>query len=421
MKTTRSLTVAILAILCSLTALAQKKDPKIIIRGVGGGGAPTLATCPPDGCPPVGVDFTFTVNHNGGVPLLFNNASGQNWTALTLTETGVPADQVTCVQTLYLSCAVNQQENGSVQIVLSGLKGLNLRNGILAGANFSIGFNCVLKSCWPKGLSFGAHADTAFRVVDFPGAIHTYAYGINNAGDIVGAYFDSSERTHGFLLSNGVYSTIDFPDSTLSVAAGLNNLGDITGQYNDSSGIGHGFVYSNGQFSTKDLAGEGYQTFPTAIDDFGDLVGFCTDSSSNYHGCVAFNGPFSLFDYPGATATLALGISFDGFRIVGGFGNVNGVSFEHGYLFEDGYSQIDFPGNTLTIAFGVNKSGEIVGTYSVSPSNTNNGFLLTSGTFTQENVPGAVNTNPSGRNDVGQVVGWFTDSSQISHGYVTSH
>jgi len=47
-------------------------------------------------------------------PLMFNNASGQDWTSLTLTETGVPAEQVTCVQTVFLSCTVTGREDGSI-------------------------------------------------------------------------------------------------------------------------------------------------------------------------------------------------------------------------------------------------------------------------------------------------------------------
>jgi hypothetical protein len=59
-----------------------------------------------------------------------------------------------------MMCTVTTQEDNSVQIVLSGLRGLNPRNGILAGANFSIGFGCVQGNCWPRGLSFTAHAGT---------------------------------------------------------------------------------------------------------------------------------------------------------------------------------------------------------------------------------------------------------------------
>ena len=420
MKTIRLFTLIALVVLCSLATFAQVKDPKIIIHGTSGGGAPTmLRQCPRTGCTPVGVNFSFTIGHNGGPPLGFHNDSGQDWTALTLTETGVPAQDVSCAQTLYLTCTVTAQQDGSTQIVLAGIKGLNPRNGILAGADFTIGFACVNRSCWPRGLNFTGQATTAFQTVDFPGAVSTFLYGINNAGQMVGAYVNDDESTHGFLLSNGVFTTIDFPGSTLSVAAGINNHGVIAGQYNDSQGFGHGFVYSDGEFGTRDL--DGYQTFPTAIDDAGDLVGFCVDSEFNFHGCVAFDG-FNLFDFPGATASLALGIDFQGFKIAGGYGNINGSSFEHGYLYEDGFSTLDFPGAATTVAFGINDHDNdlTVGTYTVSDNNANNGFGLTSGNFSTRNVPGALQTNPVNLNDSNQVVGWYVDGNNMTHGYLMS-
>jgi hypothetical protein len=160
MKTIRTFTLVALVVLCSLATLAQSKDPKIIIQGVSGGGLRPFSQCPLEGCTPVGVDFGFTENHNGNPPLFFNNASGQNWVSLTLTESGVAATDVSCAQTLFLSCTVTGQEDGSVQIVMSGIRGRNPRKGILAGANFSIGFICVRGSCWPRGVSFTAHAGT---------------------------------------------------------------------------------------------------------------------------------------------------------------------------------------------------------------------------------------------------------------------
>ena len=419
MTRTRTPALTALIVLCSVLALARNNDPKIIIHGTSGGGAPTNV-CPPGGCTQVGVNFSFNVNHNGGKPLFFNNASGQNWISLTLIETGVAAADVSCVQTVFLSCTVTALENGSTQIVLSGIKGLNLRNGILAGANFSIGFNCVQRSCWPRGLNFSAQAGTGFTTVDFPGAISTFLYGINNAGQMVGAYVDDGQATHGFLLNNGVFTTIDFPGATLSVAAGINNHGDITGQYNDSEGFGHGFVFSGGEFSTRDFPG--YQTYPTAIDDAGDLVGFCfVDSSSSVHGCVATGGTFTLLDYPGSTDTVALGIRFQGGSVVGAW-DVNGCcTFDHGFQYQDGtFTEIDFPGNP-TACFGVNDNGEIVGDYWVPPSFAQNGFSLINGTFTTTNIPGALQTSPINLNDLGQVVGWYVDASNFTHGYVTNN
>jgi probable HAF family extracellular repeat protein len=51
--------------------------------------------------------------------------------------------------------------------------------------------------------------------VEFPGAILTNAFGINNRGDIVGNFMNADQSDHGFLLSGGQYTTIDFPGATL--------------------------------------------------------------------------------------------------------------------------------------------------------------------------------------------------------------
>lgn len=160
MRVSRVLAVAALVLLCSLSVLAQNKDPKIIIRGTQGGGASRIpGRCPVEECTPVGTDFTFSIPQKG--PLFFNNASGLDWISLTLTESGVPAESVTCVQSLFLSCIVVTNDDESVSIILSQNPGLNPRRGIPAGSNFVIGFACVQGNCWPRGLSFSAHAGTA--------------------------------------------------------------------------------------------------------------------------------------------------------------------------------------------------------------------------------------------------------------------
>jgi hypothetical protein len=94
--------------------------------------------------------------------LFFTNTSVKNWTSLALVETGVPAADISCVQSEFLNCTTKTEKNGSVEILLSGVRqGLNPRNGILNGQSFDIGFACVDKSCWPGGLSVTAHAGTS--------------------------------------------------------------------------------------------------------------------------------------------------------------------------------------------------------------------------------------------------------------------
>jgi hypothetical protein len=163
MKISQMCALAVMLVLGSVMAYADGiNDPKIIVHGVNGGNGP-LEKCPPAGCQGVGVDFTFTTPpKTGSGQLFFTNDSGKNWTSLTLIETGEPAADITCVQSLFLNCSVTTLKNGSVEILLSGIKhGLNPENGILNGQSFSIQFACLNNSCWPGGLHFTASAGTA--------------------------------------------------------------------------------------------------------------------------------------------------------------------------------------------------------------------------------------------------------------------
>ena len=161
MKISQIFAAALLLVLGSALAFADSmNDPRIIIQGANGSNGPQ--TCGRKGCQQVGIDFTFKTPVNGKGTLFFTNVSGKNWTSLSLIENGVAAADISCQQTLFLSCTTQTLKNGSVEILLSGVRhGLNPRIGILAGQSFSIGFGCVDQSCWPGGLTFTGHAGTA--------------------------------------------------------------------------------------------------------------------------------------------------------------------------------------------------------------------------------------------------------------------
>jgi hypothetical protein len=82
--------------------------------------------------------------------------------------------------------------------------------------------------------------------IDVPGArggpnSGTGPGNINNEGEVAGPYI-AGGLFHGFVLRGGVYVTVDVPGATQTYIHGNNNRGDLVGMYWDSSGRAHGFV-----------------------------------------------------------------------------------------------------------------------------------------------------------------------------------
>jgi hypothetical protein len=69
----------------------------------------------------------------------------------------------------------------------------------------------------------------------------TIVYGINDAGDVTGAYHDATgERC--FMLSDGVFTAIDFPGAKHTACYGINNNKTLSGAYVDSNNKRHAFI-----------------------------------------------------------------------------------------------------------------------------------------------------------------------------------
>src|SRR5580692_8075405 len=96
-----------------------------------------------------------------------------------------------------------------------------------------------------------------YTVINDPLAVdETTANGINDSGQIVGIYTDSSSTAHGFLYSNETFTTLDDPlgiNGTTPI--GINAAGEIVGSYLDASDVTHGFLYSNGTYTPLDYPG----------------------------------------------------------------------------------------------------------------------------------------------------------------------
>ena len=71
----------------------------------------------------------------------------------------------------------------------------------------------------------------------------TYPLGINDSGDIVGYALSQGQQHKGFIFLGGNVLLLDFPGSYgFTDAFGVNNAGAIVGDYGDVNGVGHGFL-----------------------------------------------------------------------------------------------------------------------------------------------------------------------------------
>lgn len=99
---------------------------------------------------------------------------------------------------------------------------------------------------------FIRRADGSFETFDYPGVVSTSISEINNLGHIVGetrSDLSAFGLIRGFVHTNGVSAEIHFPGAVLSRAYGINDAGDIVGQYQLEDSVSRPFLLRNGVYS----------------------------------------------------------------------------------------------------------------------------------------------------------------------------
>jgi len=143
---------------------------------------------------------------------------------------------------------------------------------------------------------------------------------------------------------------------------------------------------------------------------------------------------FTLINFPGAPDTLAeainsgakasdeqiVGAYGPGVQDLGGDGFLLRIKRSTGAVSET-FQTVDFSGGSTQTAGGVNDSGQIVGHYSDSLG-VFHGYELSGGTYTTINVSfsGAVDTFPYGIDNAGDIVGCWSRSGNTAGGFELS-
>jgi probable HAF family extracellular repeat protein len=210
--------------------------------------------------------------------------------------------------------------------------------------------------------------DAGFTTIDVPGGDYTIADGVNNGGQIVGI----AGSAGGFSELNGSFTIVNVPGSVLSYVSGTNNLGQMVGTYFDAGGTAHGFVYTEGAFTTINVPIYNPNAVGSlnGINNDGEIVGTYYDAEGAPHGFLYDQGTF--YTIPVGTTANVYGINDRG-QISGSYTDAKGA---HGFVYDHGITYtIDYPGvpppfcpdcPTSTAVFGINNRGQVVGVYSDS-------------------------------------------------------
>jgi len=232
-----------------------------------------------------------------------------------------------------------------------------------------------------RGQIVGASGDSGFLIdggtvteIAYPGADSTIAFGNNDLGVVVGRY-GIGDESFGFIYDGGEFTQIDFPDAVgRSYAFGINNQGDIIGLWCDegdtppcsfsSAATGdaiRGWLFDKNGFSNVDFPGA-VDTFALRITDNGAIAGQYYTATAGFAFTRDKDGTWNTLVVPGATESEAHGIN--------NRGDVVGLYFAdpfdiRGFLKKKngGYVDIDFPGAEFTAVFSSNDVGDIVGFY----------------------------------------------------------
>jgi hypothetical protein len=257
---------------------------------------------------------------------------------------------------------------------------------------------------------------------DYPGTGNrTLPQKINERGDIVGVFIDSTGVTRAFVrFSDGSFSApIVDPNDTVGFTEGrgINNSRKVDGDYVGGDNELHSFFLSNGTFTQYDVPGA-LETNLLSINDAGDFTGgFDLDGSGIFQAFVSVGGTLTSFSVPGAASTFAYEINNSNQLVVGYY--ILGVL--HGY-YRDANGALHFPidptGSVGTVLFGLNDRNWVVGRYADASGVTHGLFFVPPNNFFTFDYPGSAFTSLNGINDKGVICGRYVDASGIAHGFI---
>lgn len=227
------------------------------------------------------------------------------------------------------------------------------------------------------------------------------------------------------------FVTFDYPGSTGTGLAGINDNRQIVGSFSTATSYGQGFIRNaDGSLVPIVLPYPSTDSPPAGVNASGQIVGAFFNPSTFFAQGYLRNtdSTYSIIADPINPNNSAPSAINDAGQMVGTYSDPVDFSLVHGFLDTSGvFATVDDPnmaansfGEEYTELSGINNLGQIVGTYTDAAGS--HGFLRSAaGVFTTiddpDGNPGT--TSIKGINNLGVIVGTFTDSSGM-HSFIRS-
>ncbi len=321
--------------------------------------------------------------------------------------------------------------------------GFTLIDGVFTTYDFPGSQNTYFYALGNNGQAAGHYEDSdglyhglilengELRQHDFPGAVQTFIYGISDAtGALTGNWIDASGIRRGFTGD----TIIEFPGAVATYADFVNASGGVVGSYIDAEGLYHPYVRTpNGRLVSLDLPRADSLDFyyVHGINDASVIVSRAKPVDGvtlTYVG--TFREGLEELQVPGSVSTEGWNINQDG-SIVGYYDSVDGR--RHGFIARPAvddelvvaptdlnytFESIDVPGVEFLELTASSDFEDYAGNTLSADGQKIVGFTLIDGVFERHDFPGSENTYFYALGNSGQAAGHYEDSDGLFHGVV---
>lgn len=231
----------------------------------------------------------------------------------------------------------------------------------------------------------------------------TSANGINNAGQVVGDYFDGAS-SQAFVWAGGALTPLGTMGGRSSTARAVGSSGVVAGYAVFDDDSAQAFLYDGGAVIPLGTLG-GASSFGLGVNGAGQVVGQSLNSLQQ----------FRAFSYAGG-AMSDLGVIAGGVSLAQGVNNAGQVVGEttvddepvptfRAFLYQDGVmNELGTLGGRLSSAAAINEAGQVTG-YALGAASPEHAFLYTGGVMIDLGTLGGGRSFGYGINALGQVVG----------------